>query len=151
LAVVVLIAISQLVWIAPALWVVDTRWTPHGGAYALWFGNWLVCGFSLVIFRKAQVPSSLADTAQMDGLGGLVAWRHTVLPFLASDLAFIAVFTVMATLVPFWACLTLPEAASTIVLFERFLSLSGRIAFMAAISLIGALPLVAIFLVAKRN
>ena len=149
LAAVTLLVISQLFWIVSALWVVDTGWTPHGGAYALWFGNWLVCGFSLVIFQKAQVPVSLTDAARIDGLGIFAAWRQTVLPFVGRDLLIVAVFTVMATLLPFWSYVTLPEASSTIVLFERFLSPSGRVAFMAAMSLAGAIPLFAIFFFAR--
>jgi len=148
-AVVTLLLISQLFWIVPALWVVDTRWTLHGGEYALWFGNWLVCGFSLVIFQKAHIPVSLTDAARIDGLGIFAAWRQTVLPFVGRDLLIVAVFTVMATLLPFWSCVTLPEAGSTIVLFERFLSPSGRVTSMAAMSLAGAIPLFAIFFFAK--
>jgi ABC-type glycerol-3-phosphate transport system permease component len=149
LAAAALLLISQLFWIVPALWVVDTHWTPHGGAYALWFGNWLVCGFSLVIFQKAQIPVSLTDAARMDGLGTFAAWRQTVLPFVGRDLLIVAVFTVMATLLPFWSYVTLPEAGNQIVLFERFLSPSGRVTFMAAMSLAGGIPLFAIFFFAK--
>ena len=151
LTAVALVLISQLFWIVPALWIVDTHWTSHGGAYALWFGNWLVCGFSLVVFSKSatQIPVSLTDAARMDGLGAFAAWRQTVLPFVGRDLFIIAVFTVMATLLPFWSYETLPEAGNTTVLFERFLSPSGRVAFMAAMSIAGAVPLVAIFFFVK--
>src|SRR4051812_30543828 len=147
LGMIALMVVAQLFWIAPALGIVETGGTPHAGSYALWLGNWLVCGFSLVVFWKsaACIPVALADAARMDGLAGFAAWRQTVLPFVRRDLVLIAAFTVMATLLPFWGCLTLPEAGSSIVLFQRFLSPSGRLAFMAAISLIGALPLVAIF------
>ena len=153
LAVVVLILISQLFWIVPACWIVDTRWTPRAGAYALWLGNWLVCGFSLAILSQsaARIPTSLGETARMDGIGGYTAWRRTVLPFVSRELVFIAVFTVMATLLPFWACLTFPEAGLSIAKFESFLSPSGRLAFMAAMSVIGAVPLLAIFFFARRG
>jgi len=146
-----LVLISQLFWIVPALWIVDRRSTPHGGGYALWFGNWLVCGFSLVVFWKSatHIPVSLTDAARMDGLGTFAAWRQTVLPFVGRDLFIVAVFTVMATLLPFWSYLTLPEAGNTIVLFERFLSAPGRVALMAAMSIAGAVPLLAIFFFVK--
>ena len=152
-AVVALILISQLFWIAPTLGIVDRAGTSQAGSYALWLGNWLVTGFSLVILWKsaAHIPVALADAARMDGLGGFAAWRQTVFPFVRRDLALIAAFTVMATLLPFWGCLTLPEAGSSIVLFERFLSPSGRLAFMAVMSIVGALPLLAIFFFAKRT
>ena len=150
-AVVALIAISQLFWIVPAFLIVEGQKASEAGSYALWLGNWLVCGFSLVIFSKSatRIPASLAETARRDGLGGFAAWRQTVLPFVKFDLVVVAVFTVMATLLPFWGCLTLPEAGNSIVLFQRFLSPSGRLAFMAAISIAGALPLLGIFFFAK--
>ena len=150
---ILLILISQLFWIVPAWWIVETRWTPHATAYALGLGNWLVCGFSVVLFSKSaiHIPVSLAETARMDGLSGFAAWRQTVLPFAGRDLVFIAVFTVMATLLPCWACVTLPEVDSSIAKFESFLSPSGRIAFMAAISIAGAVPLLAIFFAAKSG
>ena len=153
LAVIGLVVIAQLFWIVPALAIVEAQNASDAGSYALWLGNWLVCGFSLVIFSKSAtgIPVSLADTARMDGLGGFATWRQTVLPFFSRDLLFVAVFTVMATLLPFWGCLTLPEAGNSIVLFQRFLSPSGRVAFMAAISIAGFVPLLAIFFAAKRN
>jgi ABC-type glycerol-3-phosphate transport system permease component len=151
--VVALILVAQLFWIAPAVWIVEARRAGEAGAYALWLGNWLVSGFSIVLLLKsaARIPVALADTARMDGLGGFAAWRHIVLPFVRRDLVLIAAFTVMATLLPFWGCLTLPEAGSSIVLFQRFLTLSGRLAFMAAISVAGAVPLFAIFFLAKSG
>jgi ABC-type glycerol-3-phosphate transport system permease component len=153
LIVVALILISQLFWIVPGFWVVETRWIPHAGAYTLWLGNWLVCGFSLVIFRKSviRIPVSLADTARMDGIGGFTAWRQTVLPFFGRDLGFIAFFTIMATLLPFSGCMTMPEAGHSIAKFESFLSPSGRLAFMTTMSVVGFAPLIAIFFIAKRN
>ena len=152
-AVIVLIVISQLFWIAPALGIVEARNANSAGSYALWLGNWLVCGFALVIFSKSarRVPVSLADNARMDGLGGFAAWRQTVLPFVQGDLLMVAAFTVMATLLPFWGCLTLPEAGNSIVLFQRFLSPSGRIAFMGAMAIAGAVPLLGIYFAAKRS
>jgi ABC-type glycerol-3-phosphate transport system permease component len=153
LAAIVLIVISQLFWIVPAFWIVETPFIPHAVAYVLWLGNWLVCGFSLVLFWKSvvHIPVSLGETARMDGLRGYAAWRQTVLPFVRRDLVFIAVFTAMATLLPFWSCLTFSEAGSSIAKFESFLSPSGRLAFMGAMSIIGSLPLLAIFFFAKRT
>ena len=152
LAVVLLILISQLFWIVPAVWIVGAQKADQAGSYALWLGNWLVCGFSLVIFSRSRtcIPFSLVDTARMDGLGGFAAWRQTVLPFTKRDLTIVALFTVMATLLPFWGCLTLPEAGNSIVVFERFLSPSGRLAFMAALSIVGAVPLLGVFFLEGR-
>src|SRR4051794_3398232 len=76
LAVIGLVVISQLFWIVPALAIVEPQNPSHAGSYALWLGNWLVCGFSLAIFSKSAVciPVSLAETARMDGLGGFATW-----------------------------------------------------------------------------
>jgi ABC-type glycerol-3-phosphate transport system permease component len=153
LVAIVALIVSQLFWIVPALWIVETQGAGRAGSYALWFGNWLVSGFSIVVFRKstAKIPAALNDMVRMDGLGGFAAWRQAVLPFVRRDLFILAAFTLMATLVPFWGCLTLPEAGSSIVLFQRFLSTSGRLAFMAALSMLGAVPLIAIFLLVSRR
>ena len=150
-AVVALIAVAQLFWIAPALWIVEARGTDHAGSYALWLGNWLVCGFSIVVFRKsaARIPVALDDAARMDGLGGFAAWRHTVLPFVRRDLVVVAVFTVMATLLPFWGLINLPDS-NVVTILERSSSFAEHLARMVVASVLGAIPLVAIFFAVKR-
>lgn len=151
--VVVLIVLTQLCWIAPALFIVGDRSGDHAASYALWFGNWLVAGFSLVLLRKsaARIPVALDDSARLDGLGSFAAWSQIVFPFAKSDLAIIAVFTVMATLLPFWGFINLPEAGNVITIFERTSGPGERVAMMLAASLVGAVPLVAIFLAVKRR
>jgi ABC-type glycerol-3-phosphate transport system permease component len=146
LGVILMILVAQLLWIAPAFLIVGARDPDNASAYALWFGNWLVSGFALVLLgRTAQeMPRQLEDSARLDGLGSLGRWRHIVFPFVRRDLGLLALFTVMATLLPFWAFITLPEADKSIVLFQRFFSLEGRLVLMAAGSLIGALPLIAV-------
>jgi ABC-type glycerol-3-phosphate transport system permease component len=152
-AVLVLLAISQLFWIAPALWIVEARGTGHAGSCALWLGNWLACGFSLVVFEKsaASIPKGLNNTAQMDGLSGFAAWRHVVLPFVGRDLVIAGIFTVMATLLPFWGTINLPETGNVITLFERSSTFAEHLTRMFAGSLIGAVPLIAIFFLARRR
>jgi ABC-type glycerol-3-phosphate transport system permease component len=56
----------------------------------------------------------------------------------------------MATLLPFWAFINLPDASNVIVLYQRTSSPGEQIGLMAAGSFIGALPLIAIFFLAKR-
>ena len=153
LAVIIVILISQLFWIIPAFWIVKAGGDLQAGTYALWLGNWLVSGFSLLVFAKSasRIPASLRETARMDGLGGFGTWQHTVLPFVRRDLVFMAVFTAMATLLPFWGCLVLPEAGNSIVFYQRVLSPSGRLAFMAAMSIVGAIPLLGILFAVKNG
>jgi len=148
-----LLVVGQLFWIAPALLVARERNGGDAAAYALWFGNWLVSGFSLVLFLRttASIPVSLKDAARLDGLGGLSGWRHTVFPFVRRDLTIIALFTVMATLLPFWGFISLPEATNFITVFERSVGATERIIMMTGVSIVGALLLIAIFFATKRR
>jgi multiple sugar transport system permease protein len=151
--VIILIVLTQLCWIAPALFIVGDRSGGHAASYVLWFGNWIVAGFSLVFLWKsvARIPLALNDAARLDGLSGFATWRQAVFPFAGGDLAIIAVFTLMATLLPFWGFINLPEAGSIITLFERTSGPSERVAMMLVGSLAGAAPLVAIFFATKRR
>ena len=110
------IVVAQLFWIAPAIWIVESQGASGTGSYALWFGNWLVCGFSIVLFNKsaARIPLALNDTARMDGLSGLATWQRTVFPFVRRDLVVVALLTVMATLLPFWGVINQPDAGSVV-------------------------------------
>jgi ABC-type glycerol-3-phosphate transport system permease component len=148
-----LIVVAQLFWIVPALLIVIPRDPDGASSYALWFGNWLVSGFSLALFSQSamRIPIALHDSARLDGLGGFGTWRHAVFPFVRRDLVLIAIFTVIATLLPFWGLINQPDTANVIVLFQRFSSPAERTGLMIACSLAGALLLIAIFLVAKRR
>jgi ABC-type glycerol-3-phosphate transport system permease component len=148
--VIALILIAQLFWIAPAFWI-EAQGADRAGSYALWLGNWLVCGFSLVLFLKstARIPVALHDAARIDGLSGLATWRHATLPFVRRDLVIVAVFTVMATLLPFWGVINTPDS-NVVTLFERTSTFAQHFTRMAAGSLLGAIPLIAIFFAAKR-
>ena len=152
-SVVLIIVAAQLFWIVPALLLVGARDPDNASAYALWFGNWLVCGFAIVLLGRTAkgIPRQLDDTARLDGLGSFGTWRRVVFPFVARDLGLLALFTVMATLLPFWAFINLPDADRSIVLFQRFFSFQGRIVMMAAGSFIGALPLVVILFLEGRS
>lgn len=151
--VVVLIVLTQLCWIAPALFMAVNLSGDHAASYVLWFGNWIVAGFAVILLWKsvARIPVALDDSARLDGLGGFAAWRQTVLPFARADLVIIAVFTLMATLLPFSGLINLPKAGNVITLSERPFGPGELLAIMLAGSLIGAVPLVAIFLAVKRR
>lgn len=149
-AVLAVVLVAQLFWIAPAWWI-DAQGAARAGSSALWLGNWLVCGFSLVLFLKsaARIPLALSDAAQIDGLGGLATWRHAILPFVRRDLVIVALFTAMATLLPFWGLINLP-AGNVITIFERTSSVAEHVIRMAVGSLLGAIPLIAIFFLERR-
>jgi ABC-type glycerol-3-phosphate transport system permease component len=149
-AVIVTILVTQLLWIAPALLIGGARNSNRTATYALWFGNWLVSGFAIVLLRQSvrAIPRQLEDAARLDGLGLAGTWRHIILPFVRRDLALIALFTLMATLLPFWALTNLADPGSSIV-FQQTSTVAEHLAMMAAASLIGTLPLMAIFFLAK--
>ncbi|HXM32695.1 MAG TPA: hypothetical protein VN921_03505 [Chthoniobacterales bacterium] len=145
------VVVAQLFWIGPALLIVVPRDPEGASSYALWFGNWLVSGFSVVLLGQTarRIPRQLEDSARVDGLGVMGTCRHAILPFVRRDLGVIAIFTVMATLLPFWGFITLPDAGNSIVLFQRAASPTQQIGMMIACSLLGALPLIAIFFFVK--
>jgi ABC-type glycerol-3-phosphate transport system permease component len=148
--VIALIALAQLFWIAPAF-LIETQGGDRAGSYALWLGNWLVSGFSIVLFLKsaARIPVALLDAARIDGLGGLATWHHAVFPFVRRDLGIVAIFTVMATLLPFWGVINLPDS-NVVTLFERTSTFGEHAIRMAIGSLVGSIPLIAIFFAAKK-
>jgi ABC-type sugar transport system permease subunit len=149
LGVIAMIVLAQLFWIAPAFWI-ESQGGDHAGPCALWLGNWLVSGFSVVLFLKsaARIPVALHDAARIDGLGVLAAWRYATLPFVRRDLAVIAVFTVMATLLPYWGIINFPNS-NVITLFERTSTLAEYLLRMAIGSLVGVIPLLGILYLAK--
>jgi len=153
LVLVALIVVTQLFWIAPALWIVEGQGASRTGSYALWFGNWLVCGFSIVLFLKsaARIPVAFNDAARMDGLGAVAAWQRTVLPFVRRDLAVVSLLTVMATLLPFWGVINQPDAGNVITIFERGETFAQHLTAMFAASLLGAVPLGVIFVAARKG
>lgn len=153
LGVIAMIVVAQLFWIAPALLIVGARDPDNANVYALWFGNWLVSAFTVVLLWRTatRIPRQLEDSARLDGLGGFGTWRHAVFSFVKGDLVLAVILTVMATLLPFWGFVTEPNAGNSIVIYQRLLSPSGRIAMMAGTSLLGALPVIAIFFLGRAG
>jgi ABC-type glycerol-3-phosphate transport system permease component len=148
-----LIVIAQLFWIAPALGIVEAQGGNRAASYALWLGNWLVSGFSIVLFLKSatRIPVALTDAARMDGLGGLATWRRAMLPFVRRDLVVIALLTVMATLLPVWGVINHPAGENIVAIFERGSSSIEHLTGMVAASLLGLIPLGVIFAAAKKG
>src|SRR5436305_866148 len=100
LAVIGLIVASQLFWVLPALLVVVPRDSDGASSYALWFGNWLVSGFGIVLLyqRAKGISRQLEDSSRMDGLGAFATWWHVVFPFVRREVGLLELFTAMATL-----------------------------------------------------
>lgn len=159
IAVLATIVIAGQFWIGPAM-LLFGRTETDATAYAIWFGNWLVAGFGVALFSKAtvRIPSGLHDSARLDGCGWFATYRHVVFPFVGRDLAIIMVLTVIATSVHF---LTPPgnftegiRPPPWFALPKQFLAASRpmeAVGLMVLASLVMTLPVVAIFLIAKRR
>jgi multiple sugar transport system permease protein len=150
-AVIVLVIATQLLWLPTAFAVTANDEALRAASYSLWFGNWLVTGFALVLLqrRAANIPRSLDDAAQVDGLGAIGVWRHAVLPFAKRDLLLLGFLTIMTTLLPYWAFINRPDATASVILFERPFTTGQHLMMMTAGSLAGAIPLLGIFFAAK--
>lgn len=159
IAVTATILVAGLFWIVPTfvLALVDL-YAPPG---ALWFGNWLISGCSIVILcqRVRWIPRELEDSARMDGLGWFGTYRHIVLPLVRRELALIALLTVMATSLLFWAAFTGPALTKHLppwlylvlpIGVEHGPSLAAMWLTMIIGSVVMALPVILIFFFAKR-
>jgi cellobiose transport system permease protein len=150
IGIVIMIVVAQLIWIAPAFVIVGGRDPDDSVSLALWFGNWLVCGFSLPLLWRtvSRIPPNLGEFARLDGLTLFGTWRHVVFPFVKRDLVLLALFMIMAALLPFWAAINLPYDR---VLLGRGPTPLERVGLLVGESLVGALPLVGTFFFAKRR
>jgi ABC-type glycerol-3-phosphate transport system permease component len=147
-----LIIVSQLVWLPLAFFTTVGDEFIGTASYSAWFANWLVTGFAVVLLqRKTQaISKSFADTARLDGLGALGTWRHAVLPFVRPELGLVALLLLMALLATGWHFLHFPDGITHLVLvLLRTQTFREYLGTMAAGSLAGALPLIAIAFLAK--
>jgi ABC-type glycerol-3-phosphate transport system permease component len=148
---ILLIVVSQLFWIPVAILTSTENEFAGTVSYSMWFGNWLVTGFALVLLQRKtlSIPKSLEETARLDGLGPMGTWRHVVLPFVRRDLVLLAGFLLMATLTASWYFSHFPNDMSTLAL-ERTETLRQHLVMTMSGSLLGVLPLIGIFFFAKR-
>lgn len=113
--------------------------------YSLWFGNWIVLGFAVMLLCLTIRGSSrdLSDAALLDGAGRFTAFRHVVWPTIKSALIALAFLLVMAT----WT-----EFASPLVGIEIIGAL-GADKFPALVlgSFVATLPVLAIFVWAQHS
>ncbi len=151
-AIVVLVLLTQLIWMPAAFLTAANNETFRVASYSLWFGNWLVTGFALVLLgrKTGSIPKALEDAARLDGLGGLATWRQAVLPFVRRDLVLLAAFVAMATVLPYWVFSILPDASDSVVFFQRTDTPGEHLLLASLGSLVGAVPLLAIFFLGGR-
>ena len=147
------LVMAQLFWIAPALLILGPNSADAFAAWTIWFGNWLVSGFGVVLLYHAanRIPRQMEDSLRLDGCGFFGTFRHVILPLVRREIGLLAVLTVMATLLPFWAFVTTPEAGDSIIVFQRIASPATRIGTMLAASIAGILPILILFFFARRR
>jgi multiple sugar transport system permease protein len=155
-AVLAILAAGQF-WIVP-LFALALRdlYVPAG---ALWLGNWLVSGFSVVILCQSArwIPRELGDSARLDGCGWLGTYRHVVLPLVRRELGLIAFLTLMATATLFWRAFSAPETQDVPPWLHLLLpmglehgpGLTRTLLALTGGSLVMALPVIVIFFLSK--
>jgi ABC-type glycerol-3-phosphate transport system permease component len=100
---------ASLFWIVPTIMAPDAK-SASLLAFPLWFGNWFVGAFSVIILCQAvkRISKQLEDSARLDGLRAFGTWWHVLLPLVRRELSLIAVLTLMGTAILCWSALTLP-------------------------------------------
>lgn len=151
-----MIVVSGLFWIVPAF--LSNLRDIDSAPYPLWFGNWLVSGFSVVILCQGvrRIPRELEDSALLDGCGWFGIYRHVVLPLVRRELGLIALLSVIATSPVFWPPLTTPWGFLPPWLYpflptgsEDGLGLTRFYLMVTAGSVIMTLPVIVIFFLSK--
>lgn len=152
-----MIIVSGLFWIVPPF--LSNLKDIDPAPYPLWFGNWLVSGFSVVILcqNARWIPRELEDSARLDGWGWFGIYRHVVLPLVRRELGLIAFLTLMATSCLFWLAYTVPEGVLPPWLYLLVPVGSGIdpgwigiLLMMMAGSVVMTLPVIVIFFLSKR-
>jgi multiple sugar transport system permease protein len=151
------IIVAGLFWIVPPF--LSNLRDIDPAPYPLWFGNWLVSGFSVVILSQSVrwIPRQLEDSARLDGFGWFGVYRHVVLPLVKRELGLIALLIVMATSPVFWPVRTSPLgfAPPWLYLLAPIGSgndpgFTGILLIMIAGSVVMTLPVMVIFFLSKR-
>ncbi len=125
--------------------------------YSLWFADWLVSAFSVVLLWLSvrDTGRDLADAAWLDGCGVLGTYWHVVIPLVRPALGIIAIFIFMTT----WKEFILPliyladqrhHPLSFQLPAVELPFIQRNVEMLIAGSLLMTLPIIAIFLLARR-
>ena len=113
--------------------------------YWIWFADWLVCSFSIVLLWQTLkgICADRPDSAQLDGCGAFGIYWHVVLPLVRPTLLIISLLTLMASAADFIAREVENLQRQAILLMTSYST-------MIVSSAIVTLPLFAIFFLAKK-
>jgi ABC-type glycerol-3-phosphate transport system permease component len=160
-----MIAVLVAIVTAGQFWIVPTLLVRHSSgaglaSYSLSFCDWLISGFSVIVLCQTVrwIPRQLEDSARLDGCSWFGTYWHVLLPLVRRELGLIVFLTLMGTsillltpLVVFdggfitqWLVFLLP------VWREGGLGLARTIGLMMGASLVATLPVIVVFLFAKR-
>jgi multiple sugar transport system permease protein len=138
------IILCAQVWFVPQLISTFALGLPEV-RYWIWFADWLTCAFSTVLLWHVlkDVPPDRADAAKIDGCSPLGIYWHVVLPLVRPTMLILGLLTLMANTAELLAReIENLQGQSTFIVTSIFAMILG--------STIMALPLVAIFFIAKK-
>jgi multiple sugar transport system permease protein len=146
LGVIVMIVAVDLFWIVPTLVGLSANTQPIV-SYSLFFGNWLVSAFSVILLVQTVrgIPRQLEDSARLDGCGWFGTYWHVVLPLVRGSLGLIALLIVLATTPHLTRQIGL-DCYPTLQLPSHQI-----VTRMLLMSVIASLPVIGIFFVVKRR
>lgn len=159
------IAVLAAITIAGQFWIVPTLLVRNlGGAelvpYSLSYCNWLISGFSIIILCQAVrwIPRQLEDSARLDGCNWFRTYWHVLLPLVRRELGFIVFLTLVGTLILPLTPLVIFDFGSVIHLLagarpvwsEGVIGITQTIGLMMGASLVATLPVIVVFIFAKR-
>ena len=149
LAALITIIMAEVFWIVPAMVGFGYPQIETPASDSLWFGNWLVSAFAVVLFCQTvkSIPRQLEDSARLDGCGWFGTYWHTVLPLVRRELGFIAFLIIMAIALPFCLNFTRSGVFPFVPLPTNDFNFIG----MLAVSAIASLPIITLFFIAKRG
>jgi len=147
LAVVMTIVAANLFWIVPTMMGLSLK-TETVVSYSLFFGNWLVSAFSIIVLAQTarDIPPQLEDSARVDGCSWFGTCWYVVLPFVRGNLGLIALLIILATTTPH---LTRQIGLNCDPAFQ--ISNHDALVRMLGISAVASLPVIGIFFIMKRR
>lgn len=159
------IAVLAALIIAGQFWIVITLLLRHSGgvdraSYSFSFCNWLISGFAVIVLGQGVrwIPRQLEDSGRLDGCSWFGTYWHILLPLVRRELCLIGFLTLMGTAVLYLTPIAVfhggfltPWLVELLGRWQGNLIITRSIFQMMGASLIATLPIIAVFLFAKRH